>query len=88
MSTTTRPEQRLLWTLGARVRARRIELRLSQERLGQRIGKLGNEIGKIERGEKDTAVSTVVRLAEALGLDPGELVEGLVSSARVEIDRD
>lgn len=88
MSTTTRPEQRLLWTLGARVRARRIELRLSQERLGQRIGKLGNEIGKIERGEKDTAVSTVVRVAEALGLDPADLVEGLASSGSVEIGRD
>lgn len=70
------------------MRARRIELRLSQERLGQRIGKLGNEIGKIERGEKDTAVSTVVRVAEALGLDPGDLVEGLAGSDRVEMDRD
>lgn len=88
MSAKTRPEQRLLWELGARVRARRIELRLSQERLGQRIGKLGNEIGKIERGEKDTGVSTIVRVAEALEVDPGVLVAGLDDSAGERTRRD
>lgn len=35
------------------------------------------EISRIERGERDVRVSTVFRLAKALGVKPGQLLDGL-----------
>lgn len=80
MGATSRPEQRLLWELGARVRARRLELGLTQEQVAERAGKHRNEVGRVERGEKETGAGTIVRIAEALDLDLSALVEGLRSA--------
>jgi len=35
------------------------------------------DVGRIERGERDPGVKTVVRLAKGLGVKPGELFEGV-----------
>ncbi len=68
---------RILATLGARVRRRRILLGLSQEGLASAAGLHRNAIGNLERGEFDPKATTLVRVARALATDPGTLLRGL-----------
>lgn len=65
--------------IGRRVRRHR-EARvpvLSQERLADQAGLHRTYIGHVERGEVNLTVYSLVRIAEALEVDPGELVRGL-----------
>lgn len=64
---------------GRRVRARRMALGLSQEELAERAGLHRTYISSLEQGRRNVAVHNVVRLAEALDLDPADLVAGLTS---------
>jgi transcriptional regulator with XRE-family HTH domain len=59
---------------GERLRARRQAAGLSQEGLAYVSGMHRTEISLLERGARDPRLSTVVRLAEALGADPAELL--------------
>lgn len=63
---------------GQRVRARRMDLGLSQEALAQRAGLHRTYVGSLERGERNVALVNIVRLGKALGVDPGTLVQGIV----------
>lgn len=62
---------------GRRVRARRLDLSLSQEALAERAGMHWTYLGSVERGERNIALMNIVRLASALGIDCAELVAGL-----------
>lgn len=68
---------------GDRVRKYRTGLRdedgraLSQERLAERAGLHRTYIGHVERGEVNIALYNITRIAEALEVDPAELVAGL-----------
>jgi transcriptional regulator with XRE-family HTH domain len=64
---------------GRRVRDHRMELGLSQEELAERAGLHRTYISSLEQGRRNVAVHNVVRLAEALDLDPADLVAGLTS---------
>lgn len=68
-----------LSALGARIRARRIECRLTQVRLGELAGITHTYISAIERGDRNNlTIITLWRLALALRLpDPLPLLEGL-----------
>jgi transcriptional regulator with XRE-family HTH domain len=59
---------------GERLRARRLAAGLSQEALAFSSGLHRTEISLLERGGRDPRLSTVVRLAAALGADPAELL--------------
>ena len=63
---------------GQRVRARRMELGLSQEALAQLAGLHRTYVGSLERGERNVALLNIVRLGKALGVDPGTLIQGIV----------
>lgn len=63
--------------LGDRVRARRKALSLSQEKLGEVCGLHRTYIGQVERGEVNVTIRNLVALASGLGVDVGELVQGL-----------
>jgi len=63
--------------LGARVRARRKVLGLSQEQLGERCGLHRTYIGQIERGEVNVTVRNLLAVADGLEVDVAELVRGL-----------
>ena len=63
--------------LGARVRARRLELGWSQERLAEQADIHWTFVGQIERGRRNLTLHNILKLAGALGLDPGELIAGL-----------
>jgi transcriptional regulator with XRE-family HTH domain len=67
--------------LGAKLRRFREAAGLTQEQLGFRCNLDLSEISRIERGERDIRLSTVVRLATGLGLDPGEFVSGIGPTA-------
>lgn len=60
--------------VGEAIRNRRDELGLSQERLGLESGIHRNYIGGVERAERRPSVTTLARLAEALGMRPSELL--------------
>lgn len=60
--------------LGWVVRERRIELGMSQERLAGTAGINRSYIGDIERGARNPALGTLVKLARALELDVAELI--------------
>ena len=50
-----------------RVRLRRLQLRISQQRLGEMIGQDQGYVSRLERGEiTDITVRTLARLADAL----------------------
>lgn len=66
------------YVFGQRVRARRMELGLSQEALAQLAGLHRTYVGSLERGERNVALLNIVRLGKALGVDPGTLIQGIV----------
>ncbi|ORT46796.1 helix-turn-helix transcriptional regulator [Frankia sp. KB5] len=64
-------------TFGERVRARRHELGKSQEQLADDCGLHWTFVGQVERGKRNISLHNILKLAEALKIDPGELVRGL-----------
>lgn len=62
---------------GQRVRARRMELGLSQEALAQLAGLHRTYVGSLERGERNVALINILRLGRALQIDPGTLISGI-----------
>ncbi|WP_280527804.1 helix-turn-helix domain-containing protein [Actinomyces bowdenii] len=62
---------------GRRVRARREQLGLSQEALAERAGLHWTYVGQVERGRRNLSLHNLLRLAQALDTDPGELVRGM-----------
>lgn len=63
--------------LGARIRARRRRLGISQEALADLAGLHRTYVGGIERGERNVAVLNLLRLARALKLRPSSLLRSL-----------
>ncbi len=55
-----------------RLRERRL---LTQAQLGKAAGVHRDQVSRIERDEVEPRFSTIRKLAEALGVDPAELVE-------------
>lgn len=70
-------QQAVTAELGERIRARRLELGLSQEALAAGAGLHRTYIGSAERGERNVALVNTVRLARALEVDPADLVRGM-----------
>lgn len=64
-------------TVGERVRTRRTELGLSQMALAERIGLHFTFVSSVERGERNLSLSSLLRLAEGLQVNPAALVDGL-----------
>lgn len=63
--------------LGARIRGLRTARHLTMEQLGELADVHRTFVGHVERGEVNPTLSSIVRLAIALGVDPAELVAGL-----------
>lgn len=78
----TTADGELAKAFGAPVRAARKASGLSQEHLAEQAGLHRTFVRSIERGESNTSVTTLVRLADVLGVDPGQPVRGLTPSAR------
>jgi transcriptional regulator with XRE-family HTH domain len=61
--------------LGTNLREARERLNLTQEEIAQRSGVHATEVSRIEAGKRDPQVSTVERLAKAVELSPGRLLD-------------
>jgi len=60
--------------LGQRVRARRKELRLSQEALAERLGLARTSVANLETGSQRIGAEVLVKIAAALAVDVGALL--------------
>jgi transcriptional regulator with XRE-family HTH domain len=61
---------------GRRLRELRVERALSLRALGERSGVAYDTINKLELGQRPARLSTIRKLAEALGVEPRELMKG------------
>lgn len=61
--------------LGTNLRDARKRLGLTQEEVAERSGVHPTEVSRIEAGKRDPRISTLLRLARALEVRPGELLE-------------
>jgi transcriptional regulator with XRE-family HTH domain len=68
-------EDAVMTALGPNLREARERLELTQEQVAERSGVYAGEISRIEAGKRDPQVSTVERLAEAVKMRPGQLLE-------------
>jgi transcriptional regulator with XRE-family HTH domain len=58
---------------------RRLELGKSQEQLAEDSDLHWSYLGQVERGRRNVSLHNILRIAEVLKVDPGELVRGLQS---------
>jgi transcriptional regulator with XRE-family HTH domain len=70
-------EASLLRALGKRIRELRKERRYSQEKLAELAGIHENHVRRIEGGTANPSYLVLVRVAKALGISPGELIQPL-----------
>lgn len=61
--------------LGSNLREARKKLQLTQEQVAERSGVHPTEVSRIEAGKRDPRISTFLRLASALEIPPGQLLE-------------
>ncbi len=61
---------------GRRLRQLRVEKALSLRVLGQRSDVAYDTINKLELGQRPARLSTIRKLADALGVEPRELMKG------------
>jgi transcriptional regulator with XRE-family HTH domain len=70
---TVQPRQQF----ASNLRTQRLRRGLSQEALGYACDLHRTEISLLERAGRDPRLSTIVRLARALGIKPGALLRGI-----------
>ena len=68
-------ETRLVAVFAGNVRRLRKERRLSKEELAEAAGVHRTYIGMIERGEKNVTIYNIERIAAALKVRPGSLLD-------------
>ena len=61
---------------GQRLRELRVERALSLRALAQRSGVAFDTINKLELGHRPARLTTIRKLADALGVEPKELMKG------------
>ncbi len=66
-------EKETIKIIGEKIRQKRLELNLSQEILSFDANIPRNQIGRIERGEINTSIATLHKIAKALSLNIKEL---------------
>jgi len=71
----SRADDQPVGDLGFNLREARKQLGLTQEQVAERSGVHATEVSRIEAGKRDPRVSTVRRLAKAVRLPPGRLLE-------------
>ncbi len=62
---------------GRRLRALRTERRMSQDDLASRTDVHPTAIGRLERGDREPRLTTILRVSRGLGVQPGALLDEL-----------
>jgi len=60
--------------LGNAIRKRRSELRISQEKLAEQVNVHRNYVGKVERGEQNITIDSLIRFADTFNCEPSDLL--------------
>ena len=68
-----REEIEIIKSVGDKIRLRRLELNLSQEILSYDANIPRNQIGRIERGEINTSITTLHKICKALKIQIKDL---------------
>lgn len=71
----TAPDDSLTNSMGARLKAFRLARQLSLRALGERTATTASFLSQLERGASGAAVSTLMRLADALSISVADLFE-------------
>lgn len=79
-SSTTRV-LRFARRIGEQIRTARIEAKLSQAAVADRIGMTRGNYARIEHGETNVTIETLLRIAEGLGLDLTIMIHAKPSDA-------
>ena len=66
-----------LKAFGRRVKELRIERDLTQSELAEKVGLSNNFIGMVERGERNTSVDKIFKLAKAFNIKLAQFFETL-----------
>jgi len=74
---TKRLDTHVAKDFGARLRTLRDAAEISQERLAHDAGLSWSTVSQVERGDRSVRLPTLLRLAAALGVTPGELLDGI-----------
>ena len=61
-------EEALSWYYGQLLRTRRLELKLTQKQLADKLGREQSYIARVERGKADIQLSSFFRIAAILGI--------------------
>lgn len=69
----------VLTRFGYNLAQARAQAGLSQDGLAARAGLSQGEISRLESADRDPGITVVVSLADALELEPGELLDGVWS---------
>lgn len=73
--TALKPDEKpTLERLGDAIRARRLELRMSQEALADAAGIGRTHMGEVERGSRNVSFLAVVRIATAMKVKAAEII--------------
>jgi transcriptional regulator with XRE-family HTH domain len=64
-------------TVGLRIREGRERLGLSQEAFAEQMGTSFQQVGRVERGEHDLRLSTLLMFAAGIGVDVADLLRGV-----------
>jgi transcriptional regulator with XRE-family HTH domain len=70
-----RTDDPLVSNFGFNLRDARLRLELTQEQVAERSGVHATEVSRIEAGKRDPKISTLERLAAAVEVSPGQLLE-------------
>lgn len=73
------PKSEASKVLGLRLREQRLTAAMSQEQVAHLAGLNSSNYARIERGHGNPTFSTLIRLAEVLGLEPQSLLVGITS---------
>ena len=68
--------QELISLVGENIRRRRLELRLTQQELGDRLGVTQTYISDVEQGKRSPRLGRMAAIAEALEVTPSYLLAG------------
>jgi len=73
-------------TFGANLRAVRQVRGLSQERFADEVGVHRTYMGGVERGERNLTLKSVEYLCSQIGVDPLDMLRGVIDHAQDEDD--
>lgn len=79
-------DERVLQQLGNRIRLLRVQRGLTQEKLAERAGLTPKFLGEVERVETNPSATSLVRIAEGLAVDIGDLFNATTDAIPVSAE--